>query len=43
MSQGARDKAITRFADEAKVKVLLASLRCGGCKDFPAMVVGCRC
>ncbi|KAF2451686.1 hypothetical protein P171DRAFT_401395 [Karstenula rhodostoma CBS 690.94] len=30
MSQGARDKAISRFADDGEVRVLLASLRCGG-------------
>ncbi|KAF1966007.1 hypothetical protein BU23DRAFT_545039 [Bimuria novae-zelandiae CBS 107.79] len=30
MSQGARDKAIKDFANNGRVRVLLASLRCGG-------------
>lgn len=30
MSFNARDKAIAQFADNAQVRVLLASLRCGG-------------
>jgi hypothetical protein len=33
MSFAARDKAIERFADNPNVRVLLASLRCGGCKS----------
>lgn len=34
MSQEARDKAIQRFADNGNVRVMLASLRCGGRKSF---------
>ena len=32
MSFTARDKALSNFADNSDVTVLLASLRCGGCK-----------
>jgi hypothetical protein len=34
MSYVARDKAISTFAKDAKVNILLASLRCGG-RTFP--------
>jgi hypothetical protein len=32
MSFSARDKAISTFANNANCNILLASLRCGGCK-----------
>lgn len=34
LSFGARDKTITNFADNPNVRVLLASLRCGGCESL---------
>lgn len=36
MSLPARDKAISNFADNGNVNILLASLRCGGRKSSPS-------
>ena len=37
MSLGARDKAISTFAENPDCKIMLASLRCGGCKSFESI------
>lgn len=34
MSLSARDKAISSFAENPECQIMLASLRCGGCKCF---------